>query len=141
MERDILMSKDKKDRRWDGRSRVSTPQYKKNYDDIFKKEQDELNESYKQSLKNKKDREKQANMQSDNIDLKSIKTIRQEIQTEIVNGQCPTCTAETVLVSVWPNLFRCMTCGTDLEQKVNGRISYIPNTKDIELKIKVDGQS
>ena len=42
MERDILMSKDKKDRRWDGRSRVSTPQYKKNYDDIFKKEQDEL---------------------------------------------------------------------------------------------------
>ena len=29
MERDILMSKDKKGRRWDGRSRVSTPQYKK----------------------------------------------------------------------------------------------------------------
>ena len=53
MERDILMSKDKKDRRWDGRSRVSTKQYKKNYDDIFKKEQDELNESYKQSIRNK----------------------------------------------------------------------------------------
>ena len=139
MERDILMSKDKKDRRWDGRSRVSTKQYKKNDDDIFKKEQDELNESYKQSIKNKKER--QANMQSDNIDLKKIKTITQEIQTEIVNGQCPTCTAETVLVSIWPNLFRCMTCGTDLEQKVNGKISYIPNTKNIELKMKVDGQS
>ena len=50
------MSKDKKGRRWDGRSRVSTPQYKKNYDDIFKKEQDELKESYQQSLKNKKER-------------------------------------------------------------------------------------
>ena len=139
MERDILMSKDKKDRRWDGRSRVSTKQYKKNYDDIFKKEQDELNESYKQSLRNKKDR--QANMQSDNLDLRKMKTITQEIQTEIVNGECPTCTAETVLVSIWPNLFRCMTCGTDLEQKVNGKISYIPNTKNIELKMKVDGQS
>ena len=139
MERDILMSKDKKDRRWDVRSIVSKKQYKKNYDDIFKKEQDELNESYKQSIRNKKER--QANMQSDNIDLKKIKTITQEIQTEIVNGQCPTCTAETVLVSIWPNLFRCMTCGTDLEQKVNGKISYIPNTKNIELRMKVDGQS
>ena len=139
MERDILMSKDKKDRRWDGRSRVSTPKYKKNYDDIFKKEQDQLNESYKQSLRNKKER--QANMQSDNIDLKELTTTTREIQTEIVNGECPTCTAQTVLVSIWPNLFRCMTCGTDLEQKVNGKISYIPNTKNIELKMKVDGQS
>ena len=133
------MSKDKKGRRWDGRSRISTPKYKKNYDDIFKKEQDQLNESYKQSIKNKKER--QANMQSDNIDLKKLTTTTHEIQTEIVNGRCPTCTAETVLVSIWPHLFRCMTCGTDLEQKVNGKISYIPNTKNIELRMKVDGQS
>ena len=139
MERNLLMSKDKKGRRWDGRSRISTPKYKKNYDDIFKKEQDQLNESYKQSIRNKKER--QANMQSDNIDLKKLTTTTQEIQTEIVNGQCPTCSLETVLVSVWPNLFRCMTCGTDLEQKVNGKISYIPNTKNIELRMKVDGQS
>ena len=80
-------------------------------------------------------------MQSDNMDLKKLTTTTREIQTEIVNGQCPTCTAETVLVSIWPNLFRCMTCGTDLEQKVNGKISYIPNTKNIELRMKVDGQS
>ena len=133
------MSKDKKGRRWDGRSRISTPKYKKNYDDIFKKEQDQLNESYKQSIRNKKER--QANMQSDNIDLKKLTTTTHEIQTEIVNGRCPTCTAETVLVSIWPHLFRCMTCGTDLEQKVNGKISYIPNTKNIELRMKVDAQS
>ena len=133
------MSKDKNGRRWDGRSRISTPKYKKNYDDIFKKEQDQLNESYKQSIRNKKER--QANMQSDNIDLKKLTTTTHEIQTEIVNGRCPTCTAETVLVSIWPHLFRCMTCGTDLEQKVNGKISYIPNTKNIELRMKVDGQS
>ena len=45
-------------KQWDGRSRVSTQQYKDNYDEIFgKKEQDELKESYQQSLRNKKDRE------------------------------------------------------------------------------------
>ena len=69
-----------------------------------------------------------------------LNTIRHRIQTEIVNGTCPTCSMETVLVSIWPNLFRCMTCGTDLEQKVNGKISYIPNSKqNIELRMKVDG--
>jgi|TARA_A100000172_G_scaffold18347_1_gene10088 hypothetical protein len=31
---------------------------KKNFDEIFSKEQNELNESYKQSLKNRKEREK-----------------------------------------------------------------------------------
>ena len=82
------MSKDKKDRRWDGRSRVSTPQYKKNYDDIFKKEQDELNESYKQSIKNKKDREKQANMQSDNIDFlkEQVSKLQEDVEKLIRNG-------------------------------------------------------
>ena len=126
--------------KWDGKSRISNKLFRKNFDEIFgKKDDEEVKESEQQAKKNKKER--QANMQSDNIDLKKIKTITQEIQTEIVNGQCPTCTAETVLVSIWPNLFRCMTCGTDLEQKVNGKISYIPNTKNIELKMKVDGQS
>jgi hypothetical protein len=43
--------------KWDGKSRVSTDLYRKNFNDIFKKEQDELNESYKQSIKNKKERD------------------------------------------------------------------------------------
>ena len=52
------MTKNKKSK-WDGKSRVSNDLYRKNFDEIFgKKEQDELNESYQQSLKNKKDREK-----------------------------------------------------------------------------------
>ena len=52
-------------RKFDGKSRVSNDLYRKNYDEIFKKnpedpfqkEQDELNESYKQSKLNKKERE------------------------------------------------------------------------------------
>jgi len=61
--------------KWDGKSRVSTDIYRKNFEEIFKKgvvntettlgdltevlkEQDELKESYKQSLQNKKERQK-----------------------------------------------------------------------------------
>ena len=34
-----------------------------------------------------------------------------------------------MLVSVTRDFYRCITCGADLEQKVNGVISYIPVTK------------
>tara|TARA_R100001126_G_scaffold10255_1_gene5024 strand:- start:305 stop:481 length:177 start_codon:yes stop_codon:yes gene_type:complete len=52
------MNKKEKGRKWDGKSRISNEIYRKNFDEIFgKKEQDELNESYKQSLRNKKDRD------------------------------------------------------------------------------------
>ena len=44
-------------RKWDGISRVSTNQYKENWEEIFgQKEQEELKASYKQSLANKKER-------------------------------------------------------------------------------------
>ena len=43
--------------KWDGKSRVSNDLYRKRYNEIFKKEQDELNESYKQSIRNKKERD------------------------------------------------------------------------------------
>jgi hypothetical protein len=52
------MNKKEKGRKWDGKSRVSNEVYRKNFDEIFgKKEQDELKESYEQSLRNKKDRD------------------------------------------------------------------------------------
>ena len=51
---------------------------------------------------------------------------RIKIQTEIVNGVCPSCNHSGVLVSLFKNHYRCVTCGSDLEQKVNGVISYIP---------------
>ena len=58
---------------------------------------------------------------------------RMRIQTEIVNGICPSCNHPGVLVSLFKRHYRCVTCGSDLEQKVNGVISYIPlgnpNTK------------
>ena len=44
--------------KWDGKSRVSNDLYRKNFDEIFgKKEQDKLKESYEQSLRNKRERD------------------------------------------------------------------------------------
>ena len=49
-----------------------------------------------------------------------------KIEAEIVKGECPTCNESTTLVGVSSQFFRCMECGGDLEQHVNGKISYIP---------------
>ncbi len=51
--------KTKKGNRWDGKSRISNTKYRERFNEIFgQKEQQELNESYQQSLRNKKDRMK-----------------------------------------------------------------------------------
>ena len=49
-----------------------------------------------------------------------------KVSAEVVNGKCPTCDEFTMLVGLTPELFRCMNCGADLEQHVNGKISYLP---------------
>ena len=54
------------------------------------------------------------------------------INTEVVNGVCPTCAHPTLLVSITRDHFRCITCGTDLKQHVNGKISYIPHVNNPE---------
>lgn len=48
------------------------------------------------------------------------------VTAEIVNGECPTCKEITILVGLSKEIYRCMNCGTDLEQHVNGKISYLP---------------
>ena len=65
-------------------------------------------------------------------------------KTEVVNGTCPTCSRNTVFISLSPEFFRCTSCGTDLEQKVNGVISYIPTVSpggmSTGLEVVEDGQ-
>ena len=46
---------------------------------------------------------------------------------EVVNGKCPTCEEDTLLVSIAREYYRCITCGTDLQQHINGKISYLPH--------------
>ena len=47
---------------------------------------------------------------------------------EIAHGTCPTCEMPTMLVSLTKDFYRCITCGSDLEQKINGVIKYIPSS-------------
>jgi uncharacterized protein (DUF983 family) len=64
-----------------------------------------------------------------------------KFQPEITQGICPTCNEDTLLVSLTQQYYRCITCGTDLEQHVNGKISYLPAIsmpKDLEQP-KADG--
>ena len=49
-----------------------------------------------------------------------------EFKTEVTNGKCPYCHETTVFVSLYKYVYRCITCGADTEQKVNGLISFMP---------------
>ena len=49
-----------------------------------------------------------------------------KVEAEVVNGKCPTCDQFTMLVGIEQSFFRCMNCGSDLEQHINGKISYLP---------------
>jgi len=65
------------------------------------------------------------------------------LKTEVVNGVCPTCQVDTIFVSIAQAIYRCTNCGTDLEQKINGVIQYIPTvspgTKLPVFKVIEDG--
>jgi len=121
------MTRDKKGRRWDGKSRVSTDLYRRRFNEIFKK--------------NKEDQKSNSSTPK-----KSGVSTNIQLNAEIVNGICPHCSHNTVLVCVWAsNIYRCMTCGYDVEQKVNGKISYIPHVVDKDkfkyaMKVETDGQ-
>jgi plasmid rolling circle replication initiator protein Rep len=44
----------------------------------------------------------------------------------------------TILVGLTPEFFRCITCGADLQQHINGKISYIPTLTPKTLKSNLD---
>ena len=65
------------------------------------------------------------------------------LKAEVTNGDCPLCQERTVFVSLYSNVYRCITCGGDTEQKVNGVIKYIPlgnsTTPTPNLVLEKDG--
>jgi len=58
--------------------------------------------------------------------------------TEIVTGDCPECDCKTMLVNIYTNIYRCVNCGEDVEQKVNGVIKYMKVDRESEMKLTVD---
>ena len=64
-----------------------------------------------------------------------------KVNAEVVKGICPTCDEDTTLVGLTNELYRCMNCGADLQQHVNGKITYLPIittplNKDIQPFVK-----
>ena len=49
-----------------------------------------------------------------------------EIKTEVTNGTCPICEETTVFVSIFSSIYRCISCGSDTKQEVNGHIRFMP---------------
>ena len=65
------------------------------------------------------------------------------LTSQIVTGQCPECRTETLLVCFEPHIYRCVNCGYDLEQKVNGVIKYVVANEQTRFKSSIlpeDGQ-
>ena len=60
-----------------------------------------------------------------------------ELTSQIVTGNCPECNTETLLVSFEPHLYRCVNCGFDLEQKVNGVIKYVIANEQTQFKSSI----
>ena len=56
--------------------------------------------------------------------------------TEIVTGDCPERNVKTMLVNIDKNIYRCVNCGEDVEQKVNGVIKYM-KMKDPEERMEL----
>ena len=49
-----------------------------------------------------------------------------KINPEVTPGVCPHCNEMSSFVSIVYDYYKCMTCGTDVEQKINGVIKYLP---------------
>ena len=49
-----------------------------------------------------------------------------KLKPEIASGVCPHCEDKSSFVSIINDNYRCMNCGFDVEQKINGVIRYLP---------------
>ena len=58
------------------------------------------------------------------------------LETQIVTGNCPECRTDTLLVSFETGIYRCVNCGYDLEQKINGVIKYVIADKETAFKTR-----
>jgi Zn ribbon nucleic-acid-binding protein len=56
------------------------------------------------------------------------------LKPEIAPGICPHCEDMSTFISIVNNNYRCMNCGFDVEQKINGVIRYLPVGSDKVLE-------
>jgi len=57
-----------------------------------------------------------------------------KLRPEITSGVCPHCDDISRFVSIVNDNYRCMNCGFDVEQKINGVIKYLPISKEAVIE-------
>ena len=57
---------------------------------------------------------------------KFFKKFKIKIRPEITPGISPHCDMPTSFVSIVNDFYKCMTCGEEVKQRVNGVIKYLP---------------
>ena len=63
-----------------------------------------------------------------------------KLKPEITSGVCPHCDDMSTFVSIVNDNYRCMTCGCDVEQKINGVIKYLPIGREKVLENEPEAQ-
>ena len=66
----------------------------------------------------------------------SFKVIKLFNKIDTVHGHCNNCGEETILVAVVTDYYRCINCGSDTKQHVNGSIQYIKLTQEEQEWLK-----
>ena len=59
-----------------------------------------------------------------------FKRFKTRINPEITPGVCPHCDMQSSFVSIVNDLYKCMTCGEEVKQEINGVIRYLPLGQD-----------
>ena len=67
------------------------------------------------------------------LSMNLFKKYKLKINPEVTPGVCPQCHEMSSFVSIVNDYYKCMSCGTDVEQKINGVIKYIPINEDVRL--------
>ena len=55
-----------------------------------------------------------------------FKRYKLKFRPEITPGVCPYCDMPTSFISIVNDLYKCMTCGEEVKQRINGVIKYLP---------------
>ena len=53
-----------------------------------------------------------------------------KFKPEITPGVCPHCELPSTFISIVNDLFKCMHCGEEVKQRINGVIKYLPLGSD-----------
>jgi len=64
------------------------------------------------------------------LSMSLFKRYKLKLRPEVTPGVCPHCQEMSDFVSIVNDYYKCLTCGTDVEQKINGVIKYLPIGRD-----------